>query len=68
MWIYDLETFRFLDVNKTAVEVYGYDKEEFLQMTILDIRGPEDHERVKKDGTQGWIRISDRVLVDGLIR
>src|ERR1700730_4796333 len=40
-WIYDVETLRFLEVNKAAIEQYGYSREEFLQMTILDIR-PED--------------------------
>ncbi|MBV9132640.1 MAG: PAS domain-containing protein, partial [Chloroflexi bacterium] len=34
MWIYDLDTLRFLDVNNAAVEQYGYSREEFAQMTI----------------------------------
>jgi PAS domain S-box-containing protein len=42
MWIYDLETFAFLDVNDAAVQQYGYSREEFLSMTIKDIRPPED--------------------------
>ncbi len=42
MWVYDWETLSFLDVNKAAVSNYGYSKEEFLQMTIKDIRPPED--------------------------
>ena len=42
MWIYDLETLAFLDVNDAAVRYYGYSKEEFLSMTIKDIRPPED--------------------------
>ena len=41
-WIYDRETMRFLAVNKSAVEKYGYSQEEFLSMTILDIRPLED--------------------------
>ncbi|WP_366657403.1 PAS domain S-box protein [Fodinicurvata sp. EGI_FJ10296] len=44
MWIYDVETLRFLDVNPAAVSRYGYSREEFLDMTLLDIRLPEDHE------------------------
>jgi PAS domain S-box-containing protein len=42
MWVYDLETLRFLAVNKAAVRHYGYTREEFLKMTIKDIRPPED--------------------------
>ena len=41
MWIYDLETLAFLEVNKAAVMNYGYSKEEFLSMNLNDIR-PED--------------------------
>lgn len=41
IWIYDLDTLRFLAVNKSAVAKYGYSREEFLAMTIADIR-PED--------------------------
>lgn len=40
--IWDLETKRFLEVNETMVHHYGYSREEFLSMTVLDIRPPED--------------------------
>lgn len=42
MWIYDLETLRFLAVNQAAINHYGYSEEEFLSMTIQDIRPPEE--------------------------
>jgi PAS domain S-box-containing protein len=42
MWVYDTDTFGFLAVNDAAVEKYGYPREEFLTMTIKDIRRPED--------------------------
>lgn len=42
MWIYDLETLRFLAVNNAAVARYGYSQDEFLAMTIADIRPAED--------------------------
>jgi PAS domain S-box-containing protein len=41
-WVYDLDTLRFLAVNEGAVRAYGYTREEFLGMTIKDIRPPED--------------------------
>lgn len=43
MWLFDVETRRFLDVNRAAVRHYGWTREEFLSMTILDIRPPEEH-------------------------
>lgn len=42
MYVYDLETLRFLAVNEAAVAHYGYSADEFLGMTIKDIRPPED--------------------------
>ena len=42
MWVYDVETLQFLAVNEAAVRHYGYSRAEFLAMTIMDIRSPED--------------------------
>ncbi|WP_447986657.1 PAS domain S-box protein [Nitrospira sp. Nam74] len=42
MWVYDLETLAFLAVNNAAIQHYGYSREEFLAMTVKDIRPPED--------------------------
>jgi PAS domain S-box-containing protein len=42
MWVYDVETLRFLAVNDAAIRRYGYSRAEFLSMTIMDIRPPED--------------------------
>jgi PAS domain S-box-containing protein len=41
MWVYDLETLRFMAVNDAALVHYGYSREELRAMTIKDIR-PED--------------------------
>lgn len=37
-WVFDIATLRFLAVNAAAVQRYGYSREEFLAMTILQIR------------------------------
>ena len=42
-WVFDAESLRFLAVNEAAVEAYGYSVDEFMSMTILDIR-PQDHD------------------------
>jgi PAS domain S-box-containing protein len=48
MWVYDLETLRFLAVNDAAVEQYGYSREEFYSMTLAQIRPPEDVEKLQE--------------------
>ena len=45
-WVYDAETLAFLDVNEAAVCHYGYTRDEFLALTIRDIRPPEDIPRM----------------------
>lgn len=42
MWVYDIKSLRFLDVNVAAEKHYGYSLQEFLGMTIKDIRPIED--------------------------
>jgi diguanylate cyclase (GGDEF)-like protein/PAS domain S-box-containing protein len=46
MWVYDLETLRFVAVNAAAIVHYGYSEAEFVAMTIRDIRLPEDLARL----------------------
>lgn len=48
-WIYDEITLRFLEVNDMAIRDYGYTREEFLGMTIADIRPAEDMEKLMQD-------------------
>jgi two-component system, cell cycle sensor histidine kinase and response regulator CckA len=46
MFVYDRESLRFLAVNRAAVETYGFSTDEFLGMTILDIRPADESDRV----------------------
>ena len=48
MWIYDVETLRFVEVNEAAVAHYGYTRAEFLEMSIADIRPEEDRARLRQ--------------------
>ena len=41
-WIYDLDSYQILDVNQTAIDNYGYSREEFLAMTIKNLTPAED--------------------------
>jgi PAS domain S-box-containing protein len=46
MWVYDLVTLDFLEVNATAIARYGYSRDEFLRMRLTDIRPPEEVPRL----------------------
>lgn len=47
MWVVDTVSLRFLAVNRAAIERYGYTREEFLGMTVLEICSVEDGPRVQ---------------------
>lgn len=49
MWVYEIETMRFLAVNDAAIVKYGYRRDEFLSMTIRDIRPAEDVLRLEEN-------------------
>ena len=55
MWVYDRGSLRIQMVNDAAVEFYGWSRDEFLTMTIRDIR-PES----------AWGEL-DRIVADGFV-
>lgn len=42
LFVYDRETLAYLEVNDAAVHHYGYSREEFLKLTLRDIRPVEE--------------------------
>ncbi len=46
MWVFEVNSLKFLDVNEAAISHYGYSKEEFLSLTILDIRSEENGKQI----------------------
>jgi len=48
-WVFDVETLAFLEVNQMAIRYYGYSREEFLAMTIKDIRPAEDIPKLQEN-------------------
>ena len=52
MWVYDLETLEFIAVNQAAVEHYGYTRDEFLNMTVADIRPLQEVPRLLENISQ----------------
>lgn len=53
MWIADFKTKRFVAVNDACVKRYGYSREEFLSMTIFDIRSELEARRLKLEIDSG---------------
>jgi|SRR5579883_1356067 len=51
MWVFDRETLGFLAVNDAVVSHYGYSREQFLRMTLLDIRPREDWDALRAIAT-----------------
>ncbi len=49
MWIYDRRTLAFESVNQAAILQYGYPKQQFMSMTLADIRPTEDMNTVLKE-------------------
>ncbi len=50
MFIYDLENLKFLEVNDAALKLYGYKRNEFLNMDLTDLYAPEDIQTLIQSG------------------
>ncbi|MBC7610281.1 MAG: PAS domain S-box protein [Polaromonas sp.] len=48
LWLFDLKTWKFLAVNRATVQAYGYSAEEFMSMTLFDIRPEIEHEALRQ--------------------
>ncbi len=55
MWMFDVDTLAFLAVNEAAIQHYGWSRDEFLAMTILDLL-PEDDEAPMAAAESGTLR------------
>jgi hypothetical protein len=60
MWVYDRKTLAFLAVNQAAIRHYGYSREEFLGMTIKDIRPEEDISALLQDVSRSSLESEQR--------
>ncbi|MGA7796021.1 MAG: PAS domain S-box protein [Candidatus Acidiferrales bacterium] len=52
LWVFDVESLRFLAINEAALRQYGYSRDEFLALTIRDIRPTEDISALLDNVTQ----------------
>lgn len=44
LWIVEIETLRFLGANQAALDLHGYTREEFLELTLTDVLHPDSRE------------------------
>ena len=66
MWVVERATLKYIDVNAAALELYGYTRDEFLNMTSLAIRPPSEYQRAWDDaqsnfrfdsGEKDWVHL-----------
>ena len=58
MWVYDLKTLSILAVNNAALNEYGYNRDEFLEKSLLDFYPESIHRKLKerlKNSNHGFI-------------
>ena len=48
MWLFDSENLKFMAVNDAAAVLYGYDRESFLKLTLLDVVPQRDREAIEQ--------------------
>ncbi len=54
MWVVERSGLKFLDVNAAAVEHYGYTRDQFLNMTSLEIRPAYERQRALDDASKNF--------------
>ena len=62
MWVFDRDSLKFLAVNEAAIRHYGYSGDEFLSMTIADIRPDEDVPKLMNSVSKTVPRLSEAEL------
>ena len=55
MWAYDIDRLKILMVNDSALSLYGYTREEFLNLNLYDLRPETEHARLRRELNGGDI-------------
>ncbi|HEU4681801.1 MAG TPA: ATP-binding protein [Gemmatimonadales bacterium] len=72
MWVFDVDTLAFLEVNEAATRHYGYSRDEFLSMTIMDLLPPENapsvpHGLERSGSRRGDVALTQHQRKDGTV-
>ena len=62
MWIVDAQTHQFMAVNGACLERYGWTREEFLKLSLFDIRSAAEGARLKDELSSAIEKSSNRCL------
>lgn len=54
MWVFDVQSLCFLEVNESAIRRYGFSRGEFLSMTLKDIRSESEWARMEQEVEDGF--------------
>jgi diguanylate cyclase (GGDEF)-like protein/PAS domain S-box-containing protein len=68
MWVFECKHLRFLAVNDAAIKHYEYSREQFMAMSTLDIRPPEDRDEYRlavASGSHSDRRVWQHIKADG---
>ena len=66
MWVVDKASHKYIAVNSAALAHYGYTREQFMNMTLVDIRPASEHQRIlddaannfgRDDGEEDWVHL-----------
>ena len=48
IWVADAATLQFVEVNEAAVQLYGYNRKEFMKMSAFDLMSPEEKQELQQ--------------------
>jgi diguanylate cyclase (GGDEF)-like protein/PAS domain S-box-containing protein len=61
MWIYDSDSLQFIAVNDAATALYGFNRDQFLAMTLPDLQPPEERTAARlRDSQPATMRLRTR--------
>jgi diguanylate cyclase (GGDEF)-like protein/PAS domain S-box-containing protein len=61
MWIYDSDSLEFIAVNDAATKLYGFNRDQFLAMTLADLQPPAERAPARlRDSQPGVMRLQTR--------
>lgn len=67
MMIWELETGKILDINDRACAMYGYDREEFLEVNVYKMRPEEEVSKIlEQSKDQHWLEAAGTKLYHGI--
>lgn len=61
-WMFNVETLQIVEVNEAALRLFGYEKDEFLQLRLHDLILDEDSQELENSPEENLSRYKDIIL------